>query len=85
MAEDVLKRFTRMKERIESLKTERATIQGRLSTLLGQLEERHKVRSLKDAQSKLKKLEAEASALEGRAHELLDEIEGTLNTARTSR
>lgn len=70
------KRFLRLKEEAELLKSQEAKLQGSLEHLLASLKSDYGAADAAAAEKLLKKLDAEAARLEARYEESLAEYEG---------
>lgn len=70
-----LKKYTRLKERVEQLREEASQAEGAYNELLSQLKKEYGCANIKSAQALLKKLETEERGLEEELDTKLKEFE----------
>jgi len=70
-----LQRYEQLKRRIEQLQREQAKAEGMLDQVMLELEEKHKVKTIREAEKLAIKLAEEAQQVEEEYHEALEKFE----------
>ncbi len=72
---DLTEKLLKMKEKVEKAKISKAQAKGRLEQLMSGLAEKHGCKTLKSAETKLKKLDATIAKAKKELEEGIEELE----------